>query len=138
MRRAMRHAHILGASKDPLMHRLALTLVAEMARRHFELRRAEATIVETLRQEEVRFLRRARARDGAARRGQRGAHRPAPVLPGETAFRLYDTYGFPLDLTQDALRSQELISVDTAGFDAAMDRQRKMARGAWTGSGSAG
>jgi alanyl-tRNA synthetase len=132
MRRAMRHAHILGA-KDPLMHRLVPTLVAEMGGAYPELRRAEATIAETLRQEEVRF--RATLGRGMALLDEASAHLAAGAeLPGETAFKLYDTYGFPLDLTQDALRAKG-ISVDTAGFDAAMARQRKMARESWAGSG---
>jgi alanyl-tRNA synthetase len=132
MRRAMRHAHILGA-KDPLMHRLVPTLVAEMGGAYPELRRAEATIAETLRQEEVRF--RATLGRGMALLDEASAGLTAgAVLPGETAFKLYDTYGFPLDLTQDALRAKN-IGVDTAGFDAAMDRQRKMARESWAGSG---
>jgi alanyl-tRNA synthetase len=132
MRRAMRHAHLLGAT-DPLMHRLVPTLVAEMGGAYPELRRAEATIAETLRQEEVRFRttlgRGMSLLDEASAGLTSGA-----VLPGETAFKLYDTYGFPLDLTQDALRPRE-ITVDTDGFDAAMTRQRKMAREAWAGSG---
>ena len=132
MRRAMRHAHILGA-KDPLMHRLAPTLVAEMGGAYPELRRAEATIVETLRQEEVRF--RATLGRGMALLDEASAHLTSGAeLPGETAFKLYDTYGFPLDLTQDALRAKG-ITVDTEGFDTAMARQRKMARESWTGSG---
>ncbi len=132
MRRAMRHAHLLGA-KDPLMHRLVPTLVAEMGGAYPELRRAEATIADTLRQEEVRF--RATLGRGMALLDEASAGLTAgAVLPGETAFKLYDTYGFPLDLTQDALRAKE-ITVDTAGFDAAMDRQRKMARESWAGSG---
>jgi len=132
MRRAMRHAHILGA-KDPLMHRLVPTLVAEMGGAYPELCRAEATIVETLRQEEVRF--RATLGRGMALLDEASAGLTAgAVLPGETAFKLYDTYGFPLDLTQDALRAKS-ITVDTAGFDVAMDRQRKMARESWAGSG---
>src|SRR5580698_1078183 len=132
MRRAMRHAHILGA-KDPLMHRLAPTLVAEMGGAYPELRRAEATIVETLRQEEVRF--RATLGRGMALLDEASAGlTTGGELPGETAFKLYDTYGFPLDLTQDALRARG-IGVDTAGFDAAMARQRKLARDSWAGSG---
>jgi len=132
MRRAMRHAHILGA-KDPLMHRLVGVLVAEMGGAYPELRRAEATIAETLRQEEVRF--RATLGRGMALLDEASAHLAAgAVLPGETAFKLYDTYGFPLDLTQDALRAKG-IAVDTDGFDVAMARQRKMARESWAGSG---
>jgi alanyl-tRNA synthetase len=132
MRRAMRHAHLLGAA-DPLMHRLAPTLVSEMGQAYPELRRAEPVIVETLRQEEERFrttLGRGMAllEEATAGLGEGG------VVSGETAFRLYDTYGFPLDLTQDAVRAKGL-TVDTDGFDAAMDAQRKKARAAWVGSG---
>ena len=132
MRRAMRHAHLLGA-KEPLMHRLVPTLVAEMGHAYPELRRAEPVIAETLRQEEVRF--RATLGRGMTLLEEASANLAAgDVLPGETAFKLYDTYGFPLDLTQDAVRARG-ITVDEAGFDAAMDRQRKMARESWTGSG---
>ncbi len=132
MRRAMRHAHLLGAA-EPLMHRLAPVLVEQMGGAYPELRRAEPVIVETLRQEEERF-RRTLGRgmillDEATAKLEDGA-----VLPGETAFKLYDTYGFPLDLTQDALRAKG-IGVDTEGFDAAMARQRQMARESWAGSG---
>jgi len=132
MRRAMRHAHLLGAT-EPLMHRLAPVLVEQMGGAYPELRRAEPVIVETLRQEEERF-RRTLGRgmilldEATAKLGDRAE------LPGETAFKLYDTYGFPLDLTQDALRAKG-IGVDTAGFDAAMARQRQMARESWAGSG---
>ncbi|MDP3747199.1 MAG: alanine--tRNA ligase, partial [Phenylobacterium sp.] len=132
MRRAMRHAHLLGA-EEPLMHRLAPVLVAEMGGAYPELRRAEPVIVETLRQEEERF-RRTLGRgmtllDEATAKMTEGG-----VLPGETAFKLYDTYGFPLDLTQDAVRNKGL-TVDLDGFDAAMKRQKDQAREAWTGSG---
>src|SRR5579862_4864123 len=132
MRRAMRHAHLLGAT-EPLMHRLVPTLVAEMGGASPELRRAEPVIAETLRQEEVRF--RTTLGRGTALLDEASAGLGAgAVLPGETAFKLYDTYGFPLDLTQDALRARN-ITVDTAAFDAAMDRQRKLARESWAGSG---
>jgi len=132
MRRAMRHAHLLGA-EEPLMHRLAPVLVAEMGGAYPELRRAEPVIVETLRQEEERF-RRTLGRgmtllDEATAKMTEGG-----VLSGETAFKLYDTYGFPLDLTQDAVRAKGL-TVDLDGFDAAMKRQKDQAREAWTGSG---
>ncbi|WP_334164259.1 alanine--tRNA ligase [Phenylobacterium sp.] len=132
MRRAMRHAHLLGA-EEPLMHRLAPTLVGEMGDAYPELRRAEPAIVDTLRQEEERFrvtLGRGLALLDEATTGLN----EGDVLSGETAFRLYDTYGFPLDLTQDAVRAKGL-TVDLQGYDAAMDRQREMARGAWKGSG---
>jgi len=132
MRRAMRHAHLLGA-QEPLMHRLAPTLTAEMGAAYPELRRAEPTIVETLRQEEERF-RRTLGRGMSLLEEATAGLSAGGVLPGETAFKLYDTYGFPLDLTQDAVRAMGL-SVDLDGFDAAMTRQRDQAREAWTGSG---
>ena len=132
MRRAMRHAYLLGA-QEPLMHRLAPTLVAEMGQAYPELRRAEASIVETLRQEEERFRvtlgRGMGLLDDATANLTSGG-----VLDGETAFKLYDTYGFPLDLTQDAVRAKGL-TVDTDAFDAAMEKQRQMARANWAGSG---
>lgn len=135
MRRAMRHAYLLGAS-EPLMHRLAPTLVAEMGQAYPELRRAEASIVETLRQEEERF--RVTLGRGMGLLDEATAKLAAgDVLDGETAFKLYDTYGFPLDLTQDAVRAKGL-TVDTDGFDVAMDRQRQMARANWAGSGQQG
>ena len=132
MRRAMRHAHLLGAS-EPLMHRLAPVLVAEMGGAYPELKRAEPVIVETLRQEEERF-RRTLGRGMALLDEATAGLGAGDVLPGETAFRLYDTYGFPLDLTQDAVRAKGM-TVDVAGFDAAMERQRTMAREHWAGSG---
>ncbi len=135
MRRAMRHAYLLGAN-EPLMHRLAPTLVAEMGQAYPELRRAEASIVETLRQEEERF--RVTLGRGMGLLDEATANLSAGgVLDGETAFKLYDTYGFPLDLTQDAVRAKG-ITVDTDGFDVAMDRQRQMARANWAGSGQTG
>jgi alanyl-tRNA synthetase len=134
MRRAMRHAQMLGA-KEPLMWRLVPVLSREMGQAYPELLRAEPLIIETLRLEETRFretLSRGLAiLDQATRHLSRGG-----VLSGETAFRLYDTYGFPLDLTQDALRPRG-IAVDTKGFAAAMERQRQEARKAWAGSGEA-
>ncbi|MDP1616872.1 alanine--tRNA ligase [Phenylobacterium sp.] len=132
MRRAMRHAHMLGAA-EPLMHRLVPTLVSEMGEAYPELRRAEATISETLRQEEERF-RRTLGRGMSLLEEATAGLAEGGELPGETAFKLYDTYGFPLDLTQDAVRAMGL-SVDLAGFDAAMKRQKDQAREAWTGSG---
>ena len=132
MRRAMRHAHIMG-TKDPLMHRLVPALVDAMGAAFPELVRAQKLMTETLKLEEVRF-RETLARglsfldDAVARIGGKGD------LSGEEAFKLYDTYGFPLDLTQDALRAKGM-GVDTAGFDAAMERQRQAARAAWSGSG---
>jgi alanyl-tRNA synthetase len=134
MRRAMRHAHLIGA-KDPLMHRLVPALVAEMGQAYPELKRGEALIEETLKLEEIRFremlVRGLKLLDEAS-----GNLRSGASLPGDVAFRLYDTFGFPLDLTQDALRARG-ISVDTAGFDAAMAKQRDDARKAWVGSGEA-
>ena len=115
------------------MHRLVPTLVAEMGGAYPELRRAEPVIVETLRQEEERF-RRTLGRGMALLDEATAGLGDGDVLPGETAFKLYDTYGFPLDLTQDAVRAKG-ITVDTAGFDAAMERQRTMARESWAGSG---
>ena len=132
MRRAMRHAFLLGA-KDPLMHRLVPALVAAMGEAYPQLRRAEPVIAETLRGEEERFratLGRGLALLDEATEGM-GA---GSVLSGETAFKLYDTYGFPLDLTQDAVRPRG-IAVDLEAFDTAMDRQRAMAREHWAGSG---
>ncbi len=134
MRRAMRHAHLLGA-QDPLMHRLAPTLVEQMGAAYPELGRAQALMVETLRQEEERF-RRTLGRGMALLEEATSGLSDGGVLPGETAFKLYDTYGFPLDLTQDAVRARGL-TVDLAAFDAAMERQRQMARDNWTGSGQA-
>ncbi|HKT54600.1 MAG TPA: alanine--tRNA ligase, partial [Caulobacteraceae bacterium] len=132
MRRAMRHAHLLGAA-EPLMHRLAPVLVELMGAAYPELVRAQALIESTLRQEEERF-RRTLGR-GTALLDEATAHLASgEVLSGETAFKLYDTYGFPLDLTQDAIRARGL-TVDLTGFDQAMERQRQMARENWAGSG---
>jgi len=132
MRRAMRHAHLLGA-KDPVMHRLVPALVAEMGGHYTELRQAQSLIEETLKLEETRFLttldRGLKLLDAELADLPEGA-----ALPGEAAFKLYDTYGFPLDLTQDALREKSR-EVDTDGFDAAMAEQKAKARAAWSGSG---
>ena len=157
MRRAMRHAHLLGA-KEPLMHRLVPALVAEMGAAYPELVRAQPLIEATLAQEEVRFrqtlsngLKLLEGQIAYIRQKQqnyidwlnddsmqpdriRNMPKPDLRLPGEAAFRLYDTYGFPLDLTEDALRAEGL-SVDREGFDAAMAEQRAKARAAWKGSG---
>ncbi|WP_371223947.1 alanine--tRNA ligase [Roseovarius sp. 2305UL8-3] len=134
MRRAMRHAHQLG-SKDPVMHRLVPALVAQMGQAFPELGQAQALIQETLELEETRFKqtldRGLRLLDDELAKLPDGAN-----LPGETAFKLYDTYGFPLDLTQDALREKKR-EVDVAGFDAAMAEQKAQARAAWAGSGEA-
>jgi len=132
LRRAVRHAHHLGA-EDLLLHRLVPALQAQMGHAFPELGRADALITETLRGEEARF------RETLAR----GLHLldealsdlpTGDPLPGDVAFKLYDTYGFPLDLTEDALRAQGR-SVDRAGFEAAMAEQKAKARAAWTGSG---
>ena len=132
MRRAMRHAHLLGA-EEPLMHRIAPDLVRLMGEAYPELKRAEPAIVDTLRQEEERF-RRTLGRGMSLLDEATAGLNEGEVLSGETAFKLYDTYGFPLDLTQDAVRAKGL-TVDLEGFDAAMTRQREQAREAWTGSG---
>jgi alanyl-tRNA synthetase len=131
MRRAMRHAHLLGA-QDPLMWRLVPTLVGQMGEAFPELRRAEAFITETLRQEEERF-RRTLGRGMGLLEEAAAKLEPGAALSGETAFTLYDTYGFPLDLTQDALRARG-ITVDTEGFEAAMTGQRDRSRESWVGS----
>ncbi|MFO6447626.1 alanine--tRNA ligase [Erythrobacter sp. NE805] len=134
MRRAMRHAHLLGAS-EPLMHRLVPALVGEMGQAYPELTRGQALIQEVLEREETQFRRTLdkglRLLDEAT-----GDLSAGGELDGEVAFRLHDTYGFPLDLTEDALRPRG-IGVDKAGFDAAMARQKAAARAAWKGSGEA-
>ncbi len=134
MRRAMRHAQLLGA-KEPLMWRLLPALIREMGQAYPELIRAEALISETLKLEETRFRKTLDRGLGllsdASEKLVEGDR-----LDGETAFKLYDTYGFPLDLTQDALR-QRGIAVDTEGFNAAMERQKAEARANWAGSGEA-
>ncbi|MGH6614108.1 alanine--tRNA ligase [Sphingomonas sp.] len=133
MRRAMRHAHLLGA-KEPLMHRLVPALIAEMGAAYPELLRAQASIESTLLQEEKQFRRTLtnglRLLDEAT-----ASLTPGATLPGETAFKLYDTFGFPYDLTEDALRSQG-FGIDREGFDAAMAKQKEAARAAWKGSGA--
>ena len=132
MRRAMRHAHLIG-SKDPLMYRLVPELVRQMGQAYPELIRGQSVIEETLLLEETRFKttldRGLRLLDAELDRMQEGQ-----ALDGDTAFKLYDTFGFPLDLTQDALREKG-VEVDTDAFDAAMDAQKAKARAAWTGSG---
>ena len=134
MRRAMRHAHLLGAS-EPLMHRLVPALVTEMGAAYPELARGQALIQEVLEREETQFRRTLdkglKLLDEATGDLASGAE-----LDGDIAFRLYDTYGFPYDLTEDALRARG-IGVDKAGFDAAMARQKAAARAAWKGSGDA-
>jgi alanyl-tRNA synthetase len=134
MRRGMRHAELLGA-REPLMWRLVPVLVREMGQAYPELMRAEALISETLRLEESRF--RKTLERGLAILEQESAQLTrGDKLKGETAFALYDTYGFPVDLTQDALRPRG-IDVDMAGFNTAMTRQREKARASWAGSGEA-
>jgi len=135
MRRAMRHAHILGA-KDPLMHRLVPALITEMGQAYGELGRAQANIEATFEQEEERF-RRTLGRGTALLEEVTAKLGEGDTLDGETAFKLYDTYGFPLDLTQDALRAKG-IEVDTDGFDVAMARQKEDSRAAGFKSGDAG
>ena len=132
MRRAMRHVHLLGA-KDPLMYRLVPSLVAEMGAAFPELIRAQPLIEATLRQEETQFRKVLGNGLGLLDEAVRGLT-PGGTLPGETAFRLYDTFGFPYDLTEDALRAQG-YQVDREGFDAAMAEQRRAARAAFKGSG---
>ena len=134
MRRAMRHASLLGA-RDPLMHRLFPALKNEMGAAYPELGRAEALITETLLLEETRFRKTLERGlglldDATASMGE------GDELDGNTAFKLYDTFGFPLDLTQDALRRRD-IGVDVDGFNAAMEKQKADARAAWAGSGEA-
>jgi alanyl-tRNA synthetase len=133
MRRAMRHARILGAA-EPLMHRLVPALVSEMGAAYPELVRAQPLIEETLKLEETRFR---QTLDNGLRLLDEATATMAPgaTLAGATAFKLYDTYGFPYDLTEDALRAQG-FGVDRAGFDAAMAAQKAAARAAWKGSGS--
>ncbi|WP_306095916.1 alanine--tRNA ligase [Qipengyuania flava] len=132
MRRAMRHAHLLGAS-EPLMHRLVPALVTEMGQAYPELQRGQALIQEVLEREETQFRRTLdkglKLLDEAA-----GTMDEGGTLDGGTAFKLYDTYGFPYDLTEDALRGRG-ITVDKEGFDAAMEQQKAAARAAWKGSG---
>ena len=134
MRRAMRHAQLLGA-RDPLMHRLVPVLVREMGRAYPEIVRAEALVTETLRLEETRF-RKTLERGLSILEAESEGLGDGAKFSGETAFKLYDTFGFPLDLTEDALRARG-ISVDTAAFDTAMERQRADARASWSGSGEA-
>ena len=132
MRRAMRHGQLLGA-REPLMHRLVWALVREMGQAYPDLVRAENLIEETLRLEETRF--RKTLERGLAILDEKSASlKKGDMFDGDTAFTLYDTYGFPLDLTQDALKSRG-ISVDQAAFTDAMEQQRTKARAAWAGSG---
>ncbi|QIB35499.1 alanine--tRNA ligase [Ancylobacter pratisalsi] len=134
MRRAMRHAQLLGA-QDPLMHRLVSVLVREMGRAYPEIVRAESLVTETLRLEETRFRKTLERGLSILETESQGLGFGAK-FSGETAFKLYDTYGFPLDLTEDALRARG-VSVDVAAFDTAMERQKAEARASWSGSGEA-
>ncbi|KJC62630.1 alanyl-tRNA synthetase [Bradyrhizobium sp. LTSPM299] len=134
MRRAMRHAQLLGA-QEPLMHRLVWALVREMGQAYPDLVRAEKMIEETLRLEETRF-RKTLVRGLSILDEKSATLKKGDMFDGDTAFTLYDTYGFPLDLTQDALKSRG-ISVDQASFTDAMERQRVKARASWAGSGDA-
>ncbi|WP_298357733.1 alanine--tRNA ligase [uncultured Litoreibacter sp.] len=134
MRRAMRHAHLLGA-KDPVMHRLVPELVNQMGAAYPELRQAQPLIEETLRAEETRF-RETLDRGLKLLDDELGGLAEGEDLPGRAAFKLYDTFGFPLDLTQDALREKGR-GVDTAGFDEAMEEQKAKARASWAGTGEA-
>lgn len=147
MRRAMRHAHLLGA-KDPLMHRLVPSLVGEMGVAYPELVRAQALVEATLLQEETRFRKtlekglklldeevsKLTIVVGSVPSAGTAIQSVTSTLPGDVAFKLYDTYGFPYDLTEDALRAQGL-GIDRAGFDEGMAKQKAMARAAWKGSG---
>ena len=134
MRRAMRHAHLLGA-KDPLLYRLVPALTGEMGRAYPELERGKDLIVETLKLEETRFRetleRGLKLLDDATKGMKKG-----DTLPGEIAFKLYDTFGFPYDLTEDALKARG-IDIDAKSFAASMERQRAEARKSWAGSGEA-
>jgi alanyl-tRNA synthetase len=134
MRRAMRHAQLLGA-EEPLMWRLVPALQKEMGLAYPELVRAEALITETLKLEETRF-RHTLARGLSLLDEATESMKAGQTLAGATAFKLYDTYGFPLDLTEDALRARG-IGVDTKGFAAAMEKQKAEARASWAGSGEA-
>jgi alanyl-tRNA synthetase len=134
MRRAMRHAHLLGA-KEPLIYKLVPALNREMGQAYPELIRAEALISETLQLEETRFRR--TLERGLVLLDEAAAKlKPGSALPGDVAFKLYDTYGFPLDLTQDALKPRG-VPVDVDGFNTAMEQQREKARENWAGSGEA-
>ncbi len=133
MRRAMRHAHLLGA-KDLVMHQLVPALVGEMGQAFPELTRAQSLIGETLKLEEEKF--RQMLEKGMRLLDDELGKMSGDTLAGDVAFKLYDTYGFPLDLTQDALRGQDL-KVDVEGFNSSMEEQRAKARAAWSGSGDA-
>ena len=135
MRRAMRHAYLLGV-KEPMIYKLLPSLQREMGEAYPELYRAQNLIADTIKTEETRFL---RTLDKGLRLLDEETQnlKAGDELSGATAFKLYDTYGFPLDLTQDALKAKD-ISVDTKGFDEAMEKQRAEARKNWAGSGDTG
>jgi alanyl-tRNA synthetase len=134
MRRAMRHVHQLGY-KDLLMHQMVPALVHEMGQAYPELKRAESLMIQILQQEENKF--RNTLDTGMKLLGSELVNVPGKVLPGEMAFKLYDTYGFPLDLTKDILKGKGMI-VDDAGFEQAMQKQKELARASWVGSGEHG
>jgi alanyl-tRNA synthetase len=134
MRRGMRHAHLLG-TKDPLMHRLVPALVGEMGSAYPELKRSEAMIAETLKLEEIRF-RETLARGLKLLDEASAGLKKGDQLKGDVAFKLYDTYGFPLDLTEESLRARG-VTVDTEGFAASMQKQKQEARASWTGNADA-
>ena len=135
MRRGMRHAHLLGA-KDPLMYRLLPSLAEKMGDAYPELREAGDLISETLKQEELRF-KKTLATGLSLLEAETQKLASDEKLPGDVAFKLYDTFGFPLDLTQDVLRRDQNREVDVDGFDTAMEKQRETARKSWSGSGEA-
>jgi len=134
MRRGMRHAHLLGA-QDPMMYKLLPTLSGLMSEAYPELRRADKLITETLKTEETRF-KKTLDRGLKLLAEETDKLSSGQALSGDVAFKLYDTYGFPIDLTQDALRAQS-IDVDLEGFETAMEKQRAEARKNWSGSGEA-
>ena len=134
MRRGMRHAHLLGA-QDPLMYKLLPTLVSMMGEAYPELKRAESLISETLKNEETRFKQ--TLERGLKMLDDEAGKVRDNTLAGDVAFKLYDTYGFPVDLTADALKAKG-IGVDMQGFEACMEEQKKAARAAWSGSGDTG
>ncbi len=133
MRRAMRHAHMLGA-REPVIYRLVSELVKQMGAAYPQLQDTQPMIVETIKQEEARFK---TMLDRGLKLLEEESRKQGAVLPGDVAFKLYDTFGFPLDLTQDILRGQGK-TVDTTSFDAAMARQKEIARASWAGSGEVG
>ncbi len=135
MRRGMRHAHLLGV-KDTHMHRVLPALVEKMGDTYPELREAESMISETLRLEEERF-KRTLGTGLQLLSAETSKLKDGEKLPGDVAFKLYDTFGFPLDLTEDVLKREQNRAVDTEGFNASMEKQREVARKSWAGSGEA-